>query len=561
MPSFVRRWLTWYFGDPGRRLVVWAAWAAVVALAGGFVGRYGRDIPMNDEWAFVPDFFAPVERQTEWVFERHSEHRYPLARGLFLTCLHLSGDDFRAALWVSLGVSATAAGCLIIAARRFRGTTEYTDALFPVLLLHRGHCEDQLMGYQLAFTLTVLGLCGFLLAVACSRTRPRLLPATLCAAVVACGGGVGVAFAPLLCLWVVWRAWAARRGWIAAVLAVGVLGYSGWAMNDALSTPRTEPRNSLPKAIEVIGQTVEGSLGQALSPGKGKYGLAALTAAGAVAGWLLWKARRAETRSDALGLLAVLVGGCGFVAAIGLSRDNGHAFRFTAFSQFLPIVGLLTVARFLPNPRPVWYTVVTTVLATALAVVILRLHWKPGRDYADRYADAYRQAERDAAAGVPIDFLAERNTPYFSTGFPQFWPILQAHGVGPAANAPPPRPLRTEPTTFRPDPTPDPRLDPPLPGHQLVAVAVPTDRPVLAVRVRFIRPDLAQFDPFRFRWIDESGRPHAELLQPWLLPIESSIVLWLNGRVRGVWVELPVENAKVELRSVELLYPADGPTP
>src|SRR5262245_1124612 len=105
MPSFVRRWFTWYFGDPGRRLVVWAAWAAVVALAGGFVGRYGRDIPMNDEWAYVADFFAPAERQTEWVFERHAEHRYPLARGLFLACLHASGDDFRAALWVSLGVS------------------------------------------------------------------------------------------------------------------------------------------------------------------------------------------------------------------------------------------------------------------------------------------------------------------------------------------------------------------------------------------------------------------------------------------------------------------------
>lgn len=552
-----RRFFAWYFGESGRRVFVWAVWAVMVGLAAGFVAQYGRNIPVNDEWAFVPDYFAPPGHQFGWLFERHTDHRYPLARGIFLACLHLSGYDFRAAQWVSLGVTAAAAACLVAAARRFRGTAEYTDCLYPVLLLHRGHCEDQLMGYQLAFTLTLLGVCGFVLAVALSRTRPRLLTAAGCAAVVALGGGAGVVFAPLLCGWVVWRGWRAKR-WLTCGLAVAAFGYAAWAASDALRNPLADPKNPPTKAVGVCCEVAESTLGQSLAAG-GVYGWAVLTAAGVLALVLLWQARRPDARPCALGLLAVLGGAGGFVAAIGTARSNGFAYRFSTFTQLLPVVGLLAAARFLPRRvPPVW---VAAILTAVVAGLVVRQNWGLGSGYARRYVEAYEAAERDAASGVPIDLLAERNQPYFTTGFPQFWRTLWEHRVGPAAAAPPSRAVRTEPTTFREVPALDPRLPPPHPNHRLFAVAVPDDRPVLAVRVRFARRSHAPWEPFRLHWItaapDGTDDVHFEILSPWTIPGEASTLIWVDGRLRGAWVELVPPAEDLDVTAVELLYPTD----
>ena len=161
--------------------------------------------------------------------------------------------------------------------------------------------------------------------------------------------------------------------------------------------------------------------------------------------------------------------------------------------------------------------------------------------YANRYLTAYELAAKDAAAGVPIDLWAERHAPYFSTGFPQFWPLLREHRVGPAALAPPPRPLRAEPISVRRVPALDPRFTPLVHEHQFFALDGGGDRFVVAVRLRFTRPSIREWETVHFHWVtlaaDGTERVHRETLRPWVLPGESSVVLWVHARLRGVWVE------------------------
>ena len=85
---------------------------------------------------------------------------------------------------------------------------------------------------------------------------------------------------------------------------------------------------------------------------------------------------------------------------------------------------------------------------------------------------------------------------------------------------------------------------------------------MLPVRVRFARPDLAQSNTFRFHWItaepDGTERVHFEPLHAWLRPGEATTLLWMDGRVRGVWLESGAPDWKIELRSMELLFPAES---
>ena len=137
---------------------VWGLWSIAVIWTAVFIARHGHNLPANDEWAFVSITYASWADKFEWLGERHMEHRFPLARAVFLGLLEATGHDYRAGMWMTLGLFAATAATLILAARRLRGHTSLADAAFPFLFLHVGHTENLLMGYQIVFTITVLAL-------------------------------------------------------------------------------------------------------------------------------------------------------------------------------------------------------------------------------------------------------------------------------------------------------------------------------------------------------------------------------------------------------------------
>lgn len=117
---------------------------AVCALMCGagvvFILRYGSDVPLADDWGF---YIIPLAERTSpqwsWLWEAGGGHRMPLHKLAIWYIWHATQGSLRAAMlcgFIPLAISAT---LLPLAARAVRGRSEYTDAFFPLLLLHWGH--------------------------------------------------------------------------------------------------------------------------------------------------------------------------------------------------------------------------------------------------------------------------------------------------------------------------------------------------------------------------------------------------------------------------------------
>ena len=98
---------------------------------------------------------------------------------------------------------------LVRAAERLRGRHDWADLAFPVLLLHLGHRDNLLWGFQTPFTVGTLLACLFL-SRAASRPgglgRSDVLSVTACGLLLPTVGANGLAFAPAVAAWLAWSA-------------------------------------------------------------------------------------------------------------------------------------------------------------------------------------------------------------------------------------------------------------------------------------------------------------------------------------------------------------------
>ncbi len=176
----------------------------MLALAASYVARNGRNLPMQDEWEFVPQTLG-LSSGWDWAFEKHYEHRYILGRLLYLALHQLTGNWYPAGMVVTLLFLAGSAVVLIRTARKMRGYDHPADLWFAVLLLNAGHFENLLMGYQVVFTLTTILAVGLLAVMARSDrsdpARSGLWAGVLLLGVMS-GGGIGLLFVPAVGMWI-----------------------------------------------------------------------------------------------------------------------------------------------------------------------------------------------------------------------------------------------------------------------------------------------------------------------------------------------------------------------
>jgi MFS family permease len=567
----LRRFLDWYFGAPGRRVVVWTVWAAMTVLAGGYIREYGPNMPVYDEWTFVPVLYGPTATKWEWVVERHAEHRYPLARLLYLGLFHATGGDYRAGMWCTLGLLSGAAALVMTTARTARGTTAYSDCWAPILLLHRGHCENLIMGYQIAFTLNVFAVAAFVALVVRSPGWPAARVAWIGVAltlVLALGGGIGLLFAPLVGGWVIWRTVTQPCRTPAAWAAVGVCGailaYAAVAVADSLSAPRIHRSTPGPETAWTVLQTVGNAFGPALTSARSVSGIALAIVGVAAAGLLLrqfWADR--EQRAVTLGLLTALAGVAAFAVVIGFTRPNVASPRYAAIAALGPCVILITLAGRFPR-LPRWWTVAGAVGVAVGGAVVVRQNWLEAATFGRGYRTAEQSVRADAAAGMTLDLIAERHRYYHGVDrFREYWTILWSHDAGPVRGAAPPAEYRVIATLLPADePAPDPRIPPPDPLLFRTRLVPDTDQPVAALRLKFTLPVDRAWMPFRFHWltVDADGRvtAHTRSHNCWVDAGERPMTLWVHDRLVAVWVDLGREQPLPTVIETQLLVPADG---
>ncbi|MEZ6014654.1 MAG: hypothetical protein R3F49_06050 [Planctomycetota bacterium] len=209
--------------------------AALATVHACWIGAFGVDVPIADEWDLLP-FAHPSQWQWADLWAPHNHvHRLPVPRLVYMALGAITDWDFRAPmLWNLLGLVSLAL-LWIWAAARVRGRSAWTDVLLVLLLLRPSMSYHVMFGFQLTF-LAGAWIQGALLALWIgaregARRRGPLLMGVAALTLPLTGANGLLAAAPLLA-WVAARGVAqlmtpsidARRAsWLTLALTIGTL--------------------------------------------------------------------------------------------------------------------------------------------------------------------------------------------------------------------------------------------------------------------------------------------------------------------------------------------------
>jgi hypothetical protein len=361
-----------------------------------------------------------------WLWEQVAEYRIPLPKLLLLALANLTGNDFRADMAFGVLALSALAFAMIRVAKSLRGWTTYSDAFFPLALLHLGHHASFLWSFWGIALLWALLLGVLLLTVvrggAQLTLRTAILAGTCLVLLPLCGDPISV---PALALWLGYagvRTWRSqphgrRDGLVmlafaaAALLVVGLyfLGfqapYDFYAPASAVPV-KFEPANSLRASLQFLALGL-GPAAAAFWPLSG-WGVAGLLLLGVAA--LARAARRGPLpeRLRALGLLGFLAGFAGIVLAVGLRRPNAG---FITYYTVSAAMGLCCVYFVWLTYSPPDIGGLAQACLFTLACLMFSLNTFEGLHYGRARRRTLAAFEQDLRAGAPTSLLVKRYAP------------------------------------------------------------------------------------------------------------------------------------------------------
>jgi hypothetical protein len=344
----------------------------------GFVALYGHNFPWADEWEFIPAL-TRHEPVLPWLWTQHNEHRLPLPR-LIYWCLYQTTGDFRSGMVLQVALLTLLAGRLMHVAARWRGRRSWADAFFPVLLLHPGHAENFLMGYQLCFVLVTVLSCELFLQI----DKP-LRALGLTAMLVLCGGA-GLVYVPFVVLWNLFRPGIGVRSFLGLILFAYILLYFQDYTRPAHHPPPSKPL----RAMLITGQVLAMSVGYAAA------NVWPVVALGVLALGIVTIVQTVKER--AWGRLIVILAGGSTAIAIGIGRSGFDSDTMGLWSRYGLLSAPLLVFAFLTLQR----------LQTVLAIIVIGflpfnlatgIGW--GQSLDEHLSAFERDSHRDPAEVVP----------------------------------------------------------------------------------------------------------------------------------------------------------------
>jgi hypothetical protein len=191
--------------DRSASVFVWSVWLIMILVALITLARYGRNIPLAEDWYFVSPITGNEPNLVNWLWAQNNEHRVPLPRLILLTLLKVTHGDFRAGMVFNVITLGVLAFVMVRVAQHLRGgRTSFADAFFPVALLHLGNWPNLFWGWQFSLVLSTTLTCALLLVLVSHRTLNRssaVVIAGICLVLLPLCGATGLIFVPLLTLW------------------------------------------------------------------------------------------------------------------------------------------------------------------------------------------------------------------------------------------------------------------------------------------------------------------------------------------------------------------------
>lgn len=435
-------------------LFVWGTWFLMTLVGVVFILRFASPIPFVDDWAVVIRLAGGASPSFDWLWSQHNEHRYPFSRLLMWATWRLTGGDLRAAMLGSFLPVSVAALALTVAVRRARGWMEYTDAFFPLVLLHLGNAVNFLWFIQ-SFFIWPACLYGLIL---CVLLNPRWLRNNwtiagmgICLLCLPLHGAIGVAYIPAL---VAAFAAAAVMRWrdrqtpggrhallLLAFAASAVLLAAAyfWDFHRVAhhALPDRSPRRILVSAAQFLGMGVgplAGRLGLSLALFVGTMLAAALV--------LLASAyvTRREERGRILLLLLALEAPLALALGISWNREETQAPRYIILAA--PFWCWLYAAWAVYGRHRIGPFARMCLFAGVCALSLYHVSY--GLELAKARQKLTQEFQKDVADGVPIQGL--RQWAYYwcwsETPFAEGLELLRDRGIGCFAAIAPDPPMR-----------------------------------------------------------------------------------------------------------------------
>jgi hypothetical protein len=542
-------------------LFVHAVAAACAVAAGWLVTTKGSaESPTKDEFAVLADYVESPSR-IGWLFAHHNEHRYPLGRAVWAGVLEATDFNFRAGMYVNVGLHTAAAALLVWAARGRRGRASVADAVIPVLLLHWGHTHNLLYGYQLVFAVCVYGLAGWVWAagrVARGGGTGWLLAACGYATAVVLSGGFGLVFTPLFVAWLAHTVWKRPRSaqLVAAAFAVAWVGYGAWVWLTAPPGVTALPDRSPGKFLLHTVQFLACGVGDPAVPYPHEWPAAIVwvAAAGLYATSLVALVRRPHGTVFESALALAVVGVILLGAASAYARGYGLAARLVTPSA----AGLCVCWVAAGGRGRVSWPVTVFVLAAAGGVFWANMDSGVREAYYTRLV--LDELTEDVKAGMSPEFVEGR--------YGGATPVLMYHGTARCVRA-----LRNAGIGVFASAGPDvPFVAVPIDGVDLprefdcgaaevqagnpprLSLPDPT-RPVVGVRVR-VRTDTAGgWRKLLLVWRDgRTGTEHRAWVYPPWMTAETAVAFPIGGTPTAIRVEAG-SDLKLTIEAAEWLTP------
>jgi hypothetical protein len=429
---------------PTRRvfiLLTLVVWVAMTLVALGFVLVFGSNAPYADEWEFVPALLGK-DPLSSWLWTQHNEHRLPLSRAIYYTLFQIT-HDFRTGMFLQVAMLSVLALGLMRLAAHLRGRSDWVDVFFPVALLHVGHWENFVMGYQLCFALFCCLVSGLAVVALQTRRETAFRSGALAGVLlllIALTGGFGLAVVPPVAAWLVylavlvWQSGTKIRALMLLALAALPVVYMAMYFNGYERPSHHEPPSRDPVAIGIVtGEVLAMALGIGV---RGVWWLVAIVelAIGAATVILLIRQGRNPTnRPASAGLIAVAAGVCGLALAIGIGRGSmglemGLWSRYSLLSW--PLLGAAYLVWVKAGRK--WLPIVFCVAA---ALAFPTNMYTGGMLNGPGIRKHYNQIESDARLGISAEQIVQKRFPNSVNGGQedraiQGIPLLRSAGIG-----------------------------------------------------------------------------------------------------------------------------------
>lgn len=413
--------------DRGARVFVWSVWLVMMFVALACISKYGRNIPLAEDWLLVAPLTGNEPDLLGWLWVQNNEHRVPLPRLILLGLLKVANGDFRIGMFFNAITLGVLAFCMILVARHLRGgRTIFADAFFAIALLHIGNWENLVWSWQLSFVLPTALIFGIFLVM---LVRPTLTTPSAavftgsCLVLLPLCGAIGLVFVPFLALWfsycgvLQWYAVKTNGGrrWCggfllgSAAIALCLVGLYFVGYERPYWNP---PSPGIGATLKTTAKFVALGLGPAAAKSWAlsvmvAFGILIPSAAVAVLGVFR---HQGWERSRALGVLLFSCILAIFALAIGHGRAGLVPTAGMPMRYVLLAVPALCTAFFVWElyGQPKFRTTVQTSLLILMCLLI-PFNTRVGFQWRDWYLQGMNAVEQDLLYGTPGSVLAERH--------------------------------------------------------------------------------------------------------------------------------------------------------